>query len=70
MSYVLPEKVKFRYRLVGHDRNWIDAGMRRQAFYNDLRPGHYTFQVIACNNDGVWNSVGVLFRFTVPPAWY
>lgn len=70
LSYILPEKVKFRYRLVGHDRNWIDAGMRRQAFYNDLRPGHYTFQVIACNNDGVWNSVGALFRFTVPPAWY
>ncbi|WP_353066924.1 two-component regulator propeller domain-containing protein [Tunturibacter psychrotolerans] len=70
LSYVVPEKVKFRYRLVGHDRNWIDAGMRRQAFYNDLRPGHYTFQVIACNNNGVWSSAGALLHFTVPPAWY
>ena len=70
LSYVVPEKVKFRYRLIGHDRNWIEAGMRRQAFYNDLRPGHYTFQVIACNNDGVWNSTGALLPFTVPPAWY
>ena len=70
LSYVVPEKVRFRYRLVGHDTNWVDAGMRRQAFYNDLRPGHYTFQVVACNNDGIWNSTGAFLRFTVPPAWY
>ena len=56
LSYVVPAKVRFRYQLVGHDQEWADSGTRRQAFYNDLSPGYYTFNVIACNNDGVWNT--------------
>ena len=70
LSYVVPERVRFRYRLLNHDKEWTDAGSRRQAFYTDLKPGHYTFQVIACNNDGVWNYQGALLDFLVLPAWY
>ena len=70
LSYVVPERVRFRYRLSGYDTEWTEAGTRRQAFYNDLRPGHYTFQVIACNNDSVWNLRGASISFVVPPAWY
>ena len=70
LSYAAPEKVRFRYRLIGHDKDWTDAGGRRQAFYNDLKPGNYTFRVIACNNDGVWNKTGATLSFIVPPAWY
>jgi signal transduction histidine kinase/ligand-binding sensor domain-containing protein len=70
LSYVVPERVRFRYRLIGHDQDWTEAGVRRVAFYNDLGPGHYTFQVLACNNDGVWNTRGATLSFTVPPAWY
>jgi signal transduction histidine kinase/ligand-binding sensor domain-containing protein len=70
LSYVVPEKVRFRYRLEGHDQEWTDPGDRRQAFYNDLRPGRYKFQVIACNNDNIWNDKGATLEFTVPYAWY
>ena len=70
LSYVVPDKVRFRYRLEGHDRDWTEAGIRRQAFYNDLDPGRYTFQVLACNNDGVWNTQGARLNFMVPPSWY
>ncbi len=70
LSYVVPEKVKFRYRLSGYESEWTDAGTRRQAFYNNLRPGRYTFHAIACNNDGVWNRLGASITFTIPPAWY
>jgi len=70
LSFVNPQKVFFRYKLVGQDAGWQDAGTRRQAFYNDLRPGEYEFQVIARNNDGVWNNVGATMVFTVAPAWY
>ena len=70
LSYVVPEKVRFRYKLVGHDQDWADSGTRRQAFYNDLSPGTYTFHVVASNNDGVWNSQGASITFTIPPAWY
>jgi hypothetical protein len=70
LSFVIPERVRFRYRLEGHDINWTEVGHRRQAFYNDLLPGRYVFHVTACNNDGVWNWRGTELAFTVPPAWY
>jgi len=70
LSFVVPEKVRFRYRLEGRDTAWQEPGTRRQAFYNDLRPGRYRFRVIACNNDGVWNDAGAIFDFSVAPAWY
>jgi len=70
LSFVVPEKVRFRYKLEGHDAEWQDAQMRRQAFYNDLRPGKYRFHVIACNNDGVWNEAGATINFSVLPAFF
>ena len=53
LSFVAPQKVRFRYRLEGRDQTWQEPGTRRQAFYNDLRPGTYRFRVIASNNDGL-----------------
>lgn len=70
LSLTIPERVKFRYRLKGWETDWHDAGTRRSVFYTDLRPGTYGFQVIACNNDGVWNEEGAAFAFSVAPAWY
>lgn len=69
LSFVNPRRVRFRYRLEGRDASWQDAGTRRQAFYNDLGPGHYRFHVIACNNDQVWNESGATLVFSIPPAW-
>jgi len=51
----MPERVRFRYRLLGQDRDWRDAGNVRQAVYTNLAPGAYTFEVIAANEDGVWS---------------
>jgi signal transduction histidine kinase/ligand-binding sensor domain-containing protein len=70
LSYAAPQKVLFRYMLEGRDSGFQEAGTRRQAFYNDLRPGPYRFRVIACNNDGVWNEVGASLGFSVLPAYY
>lgn len=70
LSIVAPEKVRFRYRLDGRDKDWQEPGARRQAFYTDLWPGHYRFRVIASNNDGVWNETGAVLNFTIAPAWY
>src|SRR5262249_11315807 len=69
-SFVAPEKVLFRYKLEGWDRDWQDAGTRRQAFYSNLPPRNYTFRVKACNNSGVWNEVGTSLAFSVGPAYY
>jgi ligand-binding sensor domain-containing protein len=70
LSYVQPDLLKFRYRLFGHDRDWTDVGNRRQAFYNDLPPGPYRFQVTACNKDGVCNDRGATVTIVIPPAWW
>jgi signal transduction histidine kinase/ligand-binding sensor domain-containing protein len=69
-TFSIPQEVKFRYRLDGYDRDWKDAGTRRQAFYTDLPPGEYSFRVIACNSDGVWNESAAKLDFSVAPAYY
>jgi signal transduction histidine kinase/ligand-binding sensor domain-containing protein len=69
-SLTIPERVRFRYKLEGQDKEWQDAGTRREAFYTNLNPGSYQFRVIACNNDGVWNETGTVLHFDVLPAFY
>jgi signal transduction histidine kinase/ligand-binding sensor domain-containing protein len=70
LSFVVPQKVRFRYRLENHDPDWQEPGTRRQAFYSGLPPGKYRFHVIACNNDGVWNKEGATLDFSIAPKWY
>jgi PAS domain S-box-containing protein len=69
-SLTIPERVRFRYKLEGQDKEWQDAGTRRQAFYTNLDPGSYKSHVIACNNDGVWNDTGAAVEFSIAPAYY
>ncbi|HXI66862.1 MAG TPA: triple tyrosine motif-containing protein [Steroidobacteraceae bacterium] len=70
LSLVAPEKMLFRYKLEGRDRDWQEAGNRRQAFYSDLAPGNYRFRVIASNNSGVWNEQGATLDFSISPAYW
>jgi len=70
LSLLAPEKVKFRYKLEGFDKDWIDAGPRRVAYYTNIPPGNYRFRVIASNNDGVWNEVGASLEFYLAPHFY
>jgi len=70
LSFVSPDRVLFKYRLDGIDRDWIDSGTKRSAFYSRLSAGTYRFRVIACNNDGVWNTNGASLAFTVAPFFW
>lgn len=70
LSLTAPERVRFRHRLEGFDADWTEAGTARTAVYPKLPPGRYRFQVIACNNDGVWNEAGHALAFRiVAPFW-
>lgn len=64
-----PERVQFEYRLEGQDRDWIRAGSRRVAHYNNLRPGDYLFRVRAANSRGVWNESGTALALRVAPRF-
>jgi signal transduction histidine kinase len=68
LSLTAAEKVRYRYRLDGVDTDWRELTATRQALYTNLRPGHYSFRVIAANNDGVWNTSGASLAFVIPPA--
>lgn len=70
LSFSAPNKVRFRYRLDGFDRAWVDAGAQRSAYYTNLPPGRYTFQVTACNNDGVWSGTPASVAFELKPFFY
>ncbi len=69
-TFSIPQEVNFRYRLDGYERDWHEAGTRRQAFYTDLPPGKYSFRVIACNSDGVWSDNAAKLDFSIAPAYY
>ncbi len=70
MSFSIPEKIQFRYKLDGRDQKWQDAGTRREVFYSDLGPGQYRFHITASNNDGVWNGGGGTVEFAIAPTFY
>lgn len=70
LSFTAPQKVRYRYMLEGFDHEWTDAGARRSAYYTNIPPGHYTFRVQACNNDGVWNEEGTALAFVLRPHFY
>jgi PAS domain S-box-containing protein len=70
LSFVAPEKVRFKYKLEGYDADWQDADVRRQAIYTNLASRSYRFRVIACNNSGVWNEAGDALEVAILPAWF
>ena len=70
LNWSRPQAIKFRFRLTGLDRDWVEAGARRTAYYSHLPPGAYTFNVIADNGDGVWNATGNTLAIVVLPRLY
>ena len=70
LNYTRTEKNRYRYRMVGYDPDWIDAGDRRFTSYTNLPPGDYLFQVTGSNNDGLWNEKPAEVQVSVfPPPW-
>ncbi len=70
LNYLNPDQNQYAYRLQGFDDTWVDAGERRLATFTNLDPGTYTFQVIASNNDGVWNRQGTSVRLLIAAPWW
>ena len=70
LSLQAPEKNRFRYKLEGADPDWVEAGARRVAYYNNLSPGKYRFLAQGCNNDGVWNRDGAAAAFVLLPYFW
>jgi ligand-binding sensor domain-containing protein/signal transduction histidine kinase len=70
LSYVSPSRVRYRYILQGFDKQWTQAGSRRNAYYTNLPPGRYRFRVQAANENGIWNEAGAEVAFVIKPPFY
>jgi ligand-binding sensor domain-containing protein/signal transduction histidine kinase len=70
LSYVSPSRVRYRYILENFDKQWTEAGSRRNAYYTNLPPGHYRFRVKAANENGIWNEAGAEVTFVIKPPFY
>jgi diguanylate cyclase (GGDEF)-like protein len=70
LSFVAPERVRFRFKLEGYDHNWVEAGTRRVAYYTNLPPRELTFRVMASNSDGVWSERPASLRLRIEPHFY
>ncbi len=71
LSYIAPSRVRcYRYILEGFDKQWTQAGSRRNAYYTNLPPRHYRFRVQAANEDGIWNDAGAELAFVIEPPFY
>lgn len=69
-NLINPQKNRFKYKIEGFDKKWIDAGTSNRAIYTHLPPGKYTFRVIGSNNDGVWNETGASLQIRILPSWW
>jgi len=70
ISFVVPEKVHFRYRLEGQDPDWREVVNNREVHYSNLAPGKYRFRVTASNHSGVWGAEAVALDFAIAPAYW
>ena len=70
LSFAVPERVRFRYRLIGSDAEWRETGARRSVAYTNLGPGDYRFVVKAANGDGVWDDAGAELAFAIEAAFW
>lgn len=69
-SLLVPEKVLYRYRMLGVDSTWTPPLTRSEADYPTLQPGKYTLEIISCNNDGIWSDNPAVFSFEIMPPFY
>jgi signal transduction histidine kinase/ligand-binding sensor domain-containing protein len=70
LSLAVPEKVHFRVKLEGQDKEWRELVNERRVHYSNLAPGDYRFRVTASNNSGVWNEEGAALAFSIAPAYW
>jgi hypothetical protein len=70
VNFTQSERMRFRYMLEGVDENWNETDLNRTANYPNLRPGMYTFRVLAANSAGVWNEQPAVFKIRIQPPWW
>ncbi|MBF9142350.1 hybrid sensor histidine kinase/response regulator transcription factor [Hymenobacter properus] len=69
-SLTNPDQVRYQYRLLGFEDDCAGPLTATSATYTNLGPGHYTFEVKAANEAGVWSPQPARFSFSIRPPWW
>lgn len=70
INFTLPQQNRYAYILRSYNKSWNYVGSSTTAYYTNMDPGEYVFEVRACNNDGLWNNTGAQIRIIIhPPLW-
>ncbi len=67
LSYLMSDRIRYRTRLEGLDRGWIERGNQRSVEFIGLPPGTYTLHVSAMHPGGRWSGSEAAWTFTVEP---
>ena len=70
LSFLMPERIRFRTRLDGLDDDWVEHGRQRSVDYVGLPPGAYTLRVSAAHAEGDWSMREARWQFVVEPLWW
>lgn len=65
-----PNDIKYAYKMVGFDKDWVHVQNRRLATYTNLNPGEYIFYVKSTNSDGIWSDNEASLKITITPPWW
>ena len=69
-NYLMPEKNKYKYRMINYYNDWIDNQNNGTVLFTSLKAGEYIFEVLACNNDGKWNENPTQIKIVIKSYWY
>lgn len=61
---------QFMVRLHGFDKNWLFDSGNNSAYYANLPPGEYTFEVRGSNNHGLFSENSATVKLVVEPPWW
>lgn len=69
LDFTNPYGNKYRYKLEGFNKEWIDAGGLNEAVFTNLNTGTYTFLVAGRNSNNTWSDPAKL-QLVIRPAWW
>lgn len=70
LYYHSPAKIHYYYKLNGVDKDWVDAGNKRNAVYTGLNNGNYIFEVKCVNNNGIACAQITKMEINISPPYY
>lgn len=70
LDFRAPDQNKYRYQMVGIDKDWVESGPRRNVTYSHLPSGTYVFKVQGSNSLGIWGNKIAELKIRVLPPWW